>query len=389
MERTEYIKIDKLLRYCLESNLVFSAYRKPEDDKTHVIVQSNHKLQRLQSFSNVLNTKGFLISPFDLSQEQPILIQPDYQFTTPVKKIEFEEFCNNLKSSTFNFKTSNEPADVTKVEYLAQINEVLKRIETGETDKVVLSRVKHTYAEYRRWLPQIFELLAQKYPLAFVFMFRVDNDIWLGATPEPFLQRENGSYLTSSVAGTVPFNQHSLRIDNWDNKEKVEQEYVSAFIKGVIADFEVEEVTEKGPYVRKAANLLHLRTDFSFKKEFKQDEFNQFVRALHPTSAVCGIPKEETKQLVKKLETHEREYYSGFLGPVGIDEKLSLFVNLRSMKVLEDCISLFVGGGITIDSDPEKEWNETELKAETLLSVIQEISDTYNVTPQATHKRLS
>jgi isochorismate synthase len=77
---------------------------------------------------------------------------------------------------------------------------------------------------------------------------------------------------------------------------------------------------------------------------------------------------------IRRTEAHSREYYTGFLGPVGLDDHMQLYVNLRCMKVLKDRLILYVGGGITHDSIAEDEWEETEIKADTLLSVLRNLS---------------
>jgi isochorismate synthase len=82
---------------------------------------------------------------------------------------------------------------------------------------------------------------------------------------------------------------------------------------------------------------------------------------------------ENALEFIQKIEKHDREYYTGFLGPVGFTDMLNLYVNLRCLKVYKDCVALYVGAGITSDSVPEEEWQETEIKAETLLSVIKKI----------------
>jgi isochorismate synthase len=74
-----------------------------------------------------------------------------------------------------------------------------------------------------------------------------------------------------------------------------------------------------------------------------------------------------------ETEKHNRSYYSGYLGPVNLDERMLLFVNLRCMQVLADKLVLYVGAGITSESVAEDEWDETEIKADTLLSVIYNI----------------
>jgi len=94
----------------------------------------------------------------------------------------------------------------------------------------------------------------------------------------------------------------------------------------------------------------------------------EFITNLHPTPAVCGLPKDKSLELILQTEKHNREYYAGYCGPINYQNKTDLFVNLRCMKILEDQLALFVGGGLTKDSVPTKEWDETVLKAKTLLS---------------------
>jgi isochorismate synthase len=77
---------------------------------------------------------------------------------------------------------------------------------------------------------------------------------------------------------------------------------------------------------------------------------------------------------IRSTEKHDRGYYTGFLGPVGLGDLIQLYVNLRCLQVFDDRLVLYIGGGITHDSIPEEEWEETEIKAETLLSVLHQIS---------------
>ncbi len=93
---------------------------------------------------------------------------------------------------------------------------------------------------------------------------------------------------------------------------------------------------------------------------------------MHPTPAVCGIPLDSAKQFIKQTEGYDRKYYTGFLGPCNVNGKTNLFVNLRCAELFANNINLYIGGGITKDSIPEKEWEETELKSKTLLSVLED-----------------
>jgi isochorismate synthase len=91
---------------------------------------------------------------------------------------------------------------------------------------------------------------------------------------------------------------------------------------------------------------------------------------LHPTSAVCGMPKTRSQEFLKKQESFQRELFSGYLGPVNMNDETHLFVNLRCMQIQPQHAILYAGAGVTEDSIPEKEWIETQLKCDTLLDVL-------------------
>ena len=122
-----------------------------------------------------------------------------------------------------------------------------------------------------------------------------------------------------------------------------------------------------------AGNLIHLKTEFSVDMEKVSYPLlgTAMLDLLHPTSAICGMPMKAAAQFLKDREGFDRSYFSGYLGPSNIENKTSLFVNLRCMQILKNKAILYAGAGVTEDSDPESEWNETEMKFQTLLNVIQ------------------
>jgi isochorismate synthase len=94
------------------------------------------------------------------------------------------------------------------------------------------------------------------------------------------------------------------------------------------------------------------------------------LKLLHPTSAVCGVPKAPSLDFIDKVEGYDRSFYSGFLGPAQVGGDTHLFVNLRTVRFKDGKATFFAGAGITEDSVPAREWEETELKCDTLLKVI-------------------
>jgi isochorismate synthase len=95
------------------------------------------------------------------------------------------------------------------------------------------------------------------------------------------------------------------------------------------------------------------------------------LQLLHPTSAVCGQPLDKALEFIRKHENYKRQFYTGYLGPINFEDRTDLFVNLRCLQIMQEKLILYAGAGITQDSIPEKEWEETELKLNTLLKVIE------------------
>jgi isochorismate synthase len=377
LHKPESIKVttDELLQTCLDKNLNFAAYRLPNSHKKELIVQKSSALKILAEGEFQPNLKGFLVAPFTYENETKAFIINADVYINGEANIEDKKQIQSFESIPFISDESHVPEEIKKEDYLNHIKLITDKIYSGSFEKVVLSRVKIVPGKFRSKLADVFNKLCQKYENAFVYIFNAGSHLWIGATPEPLLKANNGTMHTVSLAGTRSFSEDNLNIGAWNSKERLEQEYVTRYITNVLSKFNLLNVKLDGPYTKRAGNLLHLRTDFSFRSEELKDKLGQFLSELHPTPAVCGMPRKDSLQLIRTLEKHNREYYAGFLGQVGLNDKHTLFVNLRCMKILANRLALFVGGGITSDSKPEEEWQETEIKAETLLSVIRQIEN--------------
>ncbi|MFC2119220.1 chorismate-binding protein, partial [Bacteroidota bacterium] len=212
--------------------------------------------------------------------------------------------------------------------------------------------------------------LCEKYPTAFkYFLYHPEIGFWMGASPEQLVNLDNNKIEIVALAGTQKnYNQGIINV-RWNEKEIEEQEIVSKFIYNCLINNDLQNITFDNAETAQAGNLFHLKTIFNatLNKNFKLDSL---LNDLHPTPAVCGLPKEKSRKIINELESHNREYYCGFFGPVNHRNNINLFVNLRCMKIIDNKAILFVGGGITKDSIPEDEWQETVEKSKTLSSVI-------------------
>ncbi len=367
-----HITIEEVVHLCLQKRLHFAVFRLPDAADTSVIIQKDPVPYSVNVSNSLIPAKGFLVAPFSSLNNNTYLIKPDIFFQGNPSENVYSELMN-LPGNTMAGQYTDCPEDTLKEEYLRNIQDSLQEIKAGTFKKVVLSRIKTVKGDYLENLPAIFMNLCETYPHAFVYLFSVYGQCWTGATPEPFLCSHNEEIKTVSLAGTRIYHEKDLDLINWNKKELQEHEFVTFHIEQVLKQFKLLNSTKTGPYVVQAGNLLHLRTDFSFPLAQLNNQLPSFVTALHPTPAVCGISTENALEFIQRKEKHDREYYAGFLGPVGFTELMDLYVNLRCMKIFDSCVALYIGGGITLDSVPEDEWQETEIKAETLLSVIKKI----------------
>lgn len=359
------------LQYCIDKNLVFVAYQLPHSDAVRLIVQKNPKPVKVKINSTLFEKEGFLVSPFiENEKNHSYLIQPDLNYISN-DYVNFDEL-KTLQSVDQDDADFNN-GSISKKEFIFQVDEIKAAIQNGSFEKAVIARIKVVERNYRSKLTEIFQLLSSSYTNAFIYLFNIEGQLWMGATPEPLICSHKNELETVSLAGTREYNAENLNLHNWSNKELVEQEMVTRYIEKTLAKFNIQYLQKDGPYTKKAGNLLHLRTDFTLDFHKINGQLGKLVKAIHPTSAVCGLPKKAAMNFIVQHEKHNRSYYSGFLGPINIDERILLFVNLRCMQVLCDRLVLHIGAGITCDSIPEDEWVETEIKADTLLSIIHKV----------------
>lgn len=270
------------------------------------------------------------------------------------------------------------PRPATQPEYEALVRAGVEAMRAGTVQKVVSSRAVH------RALPdgfdalRAFEELQARYPTAFVSLVSAPGaGTWLGATPEVLAEvGEDQIFRTMALAGTQPLLPgHAPSEAIWRQKEIEEQALVARYIVNCFKQLRLREYQETGPRTVAAGDVLHLRTDFAV--DLGNVPFatlgTDMLRLLHPTSAVSGMPRQAALDFLKQHEGYDRAYYAGFLGPVNLPEPgaARLYVNLRCLQLRPQQAVLYAGTGLTPDSDPTKEWQETELKLRTIGAVLE------------------
>ncbi|MEN8157924.1 MAG: chorismate-binding protein [Bacteroidota bacterium] len=355
----------------ISKNLPFVTFRLPGQERSTTYIQTSPGDVQWRSVLDIENETGFIMAPFDTRNGHPyLLVKPDLVLETgSISKAQINQV-ESLEERPAPVWSDQPPVITGREVYMDQVNDIKSTIAGGAFQKAVLSRIRVIDGSYFSLVPKLFQAICRKHPNALVYLFKSNGHFWIGASPEPLLRLRGGRISTVSLAGTRPFAEKHMNIDRWTVKEVLEQEYVTRYIHDVLHAFDIRDYRVTSPYVKKAGNLVHLRTDFSLGFERVNGRLWELVEALHPTPAVAGQPKEDAIRFIKSLEPHDRAYYTGFFGPVTHDKEIDLFVNLRCLKITPGYLALYVGGGITLDSDPADEWDETRLKAESLLKIL-------------------
>ncbi len=389
-----------LLSLCVDRRLCFAAWRLPGGEDRFVAIQKDAEPEEVHELHELLDRGAFVVAPFrGDGDRRRFAIRPDILVRNGADAATTAELLA-LPGYPEGKDGSGGGRAVGFEEYLGQVRGIVDAIRGGSFDKVVLSRIKTVEGRFRPRLGELFEGLCEAYKSAFVYLFQVEGECWIGASPETLLSSRGDRLVTVSLAGTRPYSEANRDVAVWNGKERAEQDYVTRQIEGILGEFSVEGAERSELATRRAGNLLHLCSEFTFPYAAVASRLGPFVEALHPTSAVCGIPRAGAMELIASTEGHERGYYAGYLGPVGplagggaaegigaakgsdaahgadaaSQAGVQLFVNLRCMRVSPERLELFVGGGITAGSVPRDEWEETEMKARTLLSIIEQVS---------------
>lgn len=341
-----------------EQKLPFVLYCKPNSERIVGLFQRNDHLYFLENFEE----KGFVFAPFDA---QMIPFIPLEYSNVMVDKIPVADYF-------FKSEENNSNNSYGKDYFEDLVAKAIEEIHGNHFSKVVLSRKEEVnISDFD--IEHIVKKLVSKYKTAFrYFFYHPKIGTWLGATPEQFLKTNSTTLSTVALAGTQLAKGNKNPV--WGDKETKEQQFVTDFIVDSLEDL-VKEITISTPYSVKAGSLWHIKTDISAKLKSKKS-LQAIIQALHPTPAVCGLPKEKAKDFILAHEGYDREYYSGYLGELNIDlatfktQQSDLFVNLRCMKILKDRAQLFVGCGISEDSIPEAEYIETVNKSMTMKKIL-------------------
>ncbi|MFG6687462.1 chorismate-binding protein [Mariniflexile sp. HNIBRBA6329] len=357
-----------------KNKLPFAAYRKPREIKLSALLQESNHLHIVNDFTE----KGFVFAPFDDSETSVLIPFEGSEFVSLSVEVS-----NPIETSRHNSIMNVEE----KLQHKNLVNKGVEAIKKNEFEKVVLSRKEQVSIQENNPII-IFKKLLNTYSSSFIYCwYHPKVGLWLGATPETLIKIEGTQFSIMALAGTQVY-KGNLDV-TWQDKEIEEQKFVTDFIVDSLQS-SVDSLNISDTETVKAGNLVHLKTMISAR--LKSDlKLKEVIGKLHPTPAVCGVPKEASKQFILNNESYKREFYTGFLGELNFETKTAprsgrrnienraygitkkstqLYVNLRCMQIKKNTAIIYVGGGITANSNPESEWEETVSKSLIIKNVL-------------------
>ncbi len=333
--------------------LPFVAYNKPNSAIINAIFQKNDSLHYVNNYRE----EGFVFAPFDCNQAA-ILIPNEMSVSAELKSV---------NSSIDDSKIVQVEKNGDREEHVSFVKKTIEFIEETEVSKIVIARSKEIHSENFDAF-ETFKKLVYKYAQATCYIwFHPQVGLWMGATPEILLEIDGKRFKTMSLAGTQRYTNTTDVV--WGIKEVEEQQLVTDYVLSNLKPA-TSVLSNSETYTVKAGSLLHLRTDISGEIS-TENGVEALIKVLHPTPAVCGFPREKSKIFILDHERLKRTFYTGFFGELNINQKSCLYVNLRCLeKTGSNSIRLYIGGGITAKSNPEKEWEETVAKCKTMESIL-------------------
>lgn len=360
--------IDKLL----EKNCSFAFWSLPQSNEINALITNKEDLIYPAEFSKLNGQKGFVFAPFRIDENNPLVLLKPGVYRKGIKNI-LQINVDDIPESNASNERYKTPSIISKRDYFKAINTTVKEIKTSKLAKVIVSRIIPKQRKNES-LGELYQQLFKQTPNAFVYMVNLPKaGLWMGATPEILLNSEGEQMQTVSLAGTQERRDDSDY--SWRTKEIEEQAFVSRYMLDIFYRFKIHPYSTQGPESLESGKVAHLKTSFFFAANQINNCLGEFVSQLHPTPAVCGLPKSSAHQFISKIEKHNRRYYSGYLGAWKLEDSVKLFANLRCMEILPEDYLLYAGGGITARSEADKEWEETNNKAKTLLSAIETVQN--------------
>ncbi|HLR64191.1 MAG TPA: isochorismate synthase [Pseudogracilibacillus sp.] len=263
-----------------------------------------------------------------------------------------------------------------------KVQKAVDEIKAGHVKKIVMAREMQLQFDQETNIAHLIQRLLMMQANSYIYAIEHDGHCFIGATPERLVEVHGKQLLSACIAGTAPRGKTIEEDDQIgqqllnDTKNREEHDYVVQMIRKQITPYCEEVFIADEPILHPLKNLQHLYTPVSATLK-KQVSIFEIVKQLHPTPALGGEPREESLAFIREHESLDRGWYGAPVGWLDSNDNGEFVVAIRSglIKPLE--ASLFAGCGVMGDSDPEMEYEETNVKFMPMLHMLEDEDEAY------------
>ena len=324
--------------------------------------------------------KGFFFEPETVVKLTGNIVTVELSAITP------KEIFNRINEQPLATDKKYKPLPVqpffTKEEYLQRIKKIKQHIQRG--DCYELNFCQHFFCDHAEIDPvNIYQKLSSLSPAPFGALYKLNNNYCLCASPERFLKKAGTRLISQPIKGTkrrdLSDKNKDLLLANElrnDAKEQSENVMITDLVRN-----DLSMVCEKGSV--KVTELFGVYTFPQVHHLVTTVEgtlapgkcFTEALSTCFPMGSMTGAPKKRVTELIEKYEGYDRGLFSGAIGYITPEGDFDFNVVIRSIFYdnANRKLSFFAGGGITFYSDPEKEFDESNTKAEAIIKILSEI----------------
>ncbi|MDU0476915.1 anthranilate synthase component I [Staphylococcus chromogenes] len=270
--------------------------------------------------------------------------------------------------------------NVSDADFIQRVKMFKQLIQQGDMFQVVPSRVyryKHYFNKGLNTLSyQLYQKLKRNNPSPYMFYYNMGAQIFVGSSPESFVKVKDREVMTNPIAGTIKRGKSSQ--EDLDNEEILLTDEKELSEHRMLVDLgrnDILRIAEPGSLkipklmtIERYEHVMHIVSEVIGTLNVHVSPMD-VITSLLPTGTVSGAPKVRAIQRIYEAHPYQRRVYSGGVGYINCDHALDLALAIRTMVIDETYVNVEAGCGVVYDSIPEKELEETRLKAKSLLEV--------------------
>jgi anthranilate synthase component 1 len=215
----------------------------------------------------------------------------------------------------------------------------------------------------------------QTNPSPYLFFLAVDGLAIIGSSPESLVRLQDGHVSTVPIAGTRPRGATREEDEQFESDLVSDPKELAEHVMLVdLGRNDIGRVSQPGSVAVKefgtVARYSHVMHLVSKVTALLDDRFSaiEALKACFPAGTVSGAPKVRAMEIIDELETRKRGPYAGAVGYLDFSGNLDVCITIRTVVASRGLLHMQAGAGIVADSDPQREWDETENKLRALLS---------------------